>query len=264
MNRIDFINRLASLLSDIPECERKEAIQYYNDYLDDAGVENEEEVLRELGTPEEVAASIREGLQEPGAAPGDFPEKGGQQKEKTGQTNQTGHADWARQNSQAGQTDWARQNRQTGQTDQSRQTRQSNDLNQRYRGGRKKQSAGMTVFLVILCILAAPVILPLALVLLAVPFAIIFALLVVVAALLFAGIICIIVGVASFFAAFTEILLFPAAAAILIGKSIFSIGLGILMTVGMGWLLVRVFPGIFRAAVDFCSRLIRRKGGKQA
>ena len=49
MNRIDFMRRLELLLSDLPENERREAIQYYNDYLNDAGVENEEEVLEALG-----------------------------------------------------------------------------------------------------------------------------------------------------------------------------------------------------------------------
>ena len=55
MNRIDFMRRLELLLSDLPENERREAVQYYNDYFNDAGVENEEEVLESLGTPEEVA-----------------------------------------------------------------------------------------------------------------------------------------------------------------------------------------------------------------
>ena len=64
MNRIDFMRRLELLLSDLPENERREAIQYYNDYLNDAGVENEEEVLEALGTPEELAKSIRDGLRE--------------------------------------------------------------------------------------------------------------------------------------------------------------------------------------------------------
>ncbi len=76
MNRMNFMDRLAALLSDLPEDERREAIEYYNDYLNDAGVENEGEVLAALGTPEELAASIREGLQDAQGQQGVFSEEG--------------------------------------------------------------------------------------------------------------------------------------------------------------------------------------------
>lgn len=76
MNRIDFMIRLSAMLSDLPTAEREEAIQYYEDYLNDAGVENEEEVLAALGTPEELAASIREGLKEGNEQRGEFSENG--------------------------------------------------------------------------------------------------------------------------------------------------------------------------------------------
>ena len=40
MNRARFIKELERLLLDLPAGERKEALQYYNDYFDDAGPEN--------------------------------------------------------------------------------------------------------------------------------------------------------------------------------------------------------------------------------
>lgn len=36
MNREDFLMRLSSLLQDVSEAEREEALQYYEDYFDDA------------------------------------------------------------------------------------------------------------------------------------------------------------------------------------------------------------------------------------
>ena len=62
MNRIEYMTKLASLLQDIPEEERKDAMKYYNDYFDEAGEENEEQVIREFGTPEEVAENIKADL----------------------------------------------------------------------------------------------------------------------------------------------------------------------------------------------------------
>lgn len=62
MNRIEFMTTLASLLQDIPAEERREAMKYYNDYFDDAGAENEKQVIEELGSPGKVAATIKEGI----------------------------------------------------------------------------------------------------------------------------------------------------------------------------------------------------------
>lgn len=62
MNRIEFMEQLDKLLSELPESERSEAMQYYNDYFDDAGPEHEQEILQELGTPERVAQIIKDGL----------------------------------------------------------------------------------------------------------------------------------------------------------------------------------------------------------
>lgn len=75
MNRLEFIRRLEMLLSDITPAERAEALQYYNDYLDDAGVENEQEVLDALGSPEKIARIIKDGLLDNGAG-GEYTETG--------------------------------------------------------------------------------------------------------------------------------------------------------------------------------------------
>lgn len=73
MNRKQFMNELERLLKDIPSGEREEAIQYYNDYFDDAGTENESQVIEELGSPEQVARTIREGMSE---SSGEYTERG--------------------------------------------------------------------------------------------------------------------------------------------------------------------------------------------
>ena len=62
MKRDQFLKELERLLQGIPEQERKEAMQYYMDYFDDAGPENEERVIAELGSPESVARTIKEDL----------------------------------------------------------------------------------------------------------------------------------------------------------------------------------------------------------
>ena len=55
MNRFEYMRRLEDLLSDISPSEKEEALTYYNDYFNDAGQENEQQVIKELGSPEQVA-----------------------------------------------------------------------------------------------------------------------------------------------------------------------------------------------------------------
>ena len=59
MNRMEFMAELERLLADMPEEERQAAVQYYADYFADAGEANEADVIRELGSPEKVAESIK-------------------------------------------------------------------------------------------------------------------------------------------------------------------------------------------------------------
>lgn len=76
MNRKQFMEQLERLLSDISEAERQEALEYYEGYFDDAGPENEGEVIRELGNPGKVAAIIKADLQENGSDYGEYTENG--------------------------------------------------------------------------------------------------------------------------------------------------------------------------------------------
>ena len=71
MTRTAFLAALEQLLAPLPEAERKDALSYYEDYLDAAGPEKEAQAIAELGTPEEVARKILEeqAPADPSAAP---------------------------------------------------------------------------------------------------------------------------------------------------------------------------------------------------
>ena len=58
MTRTAFLAALERLLAPLPEAEHKDALSYYEDYLDAAGPENEACAIAELGSPEEVARKI--------------------------------------------------------------------------------------------------------------------------------------------------------------------------------------------------------------
>lgn len=62
MSMEQFMKELEFLLQDVPDEEKEDALQYYRDYLEEAGPERETEVLEEFGSPERVAAMIRADL----------------------------------------------------------------------------------------------------------------------------------------------------------------------------------------------------------
>lgn len=87
MDRAEFLNRLEAQLLDVPQAEREEALQYYEDYLNDAGDAGDFDILQELGTPEEVADSIRNGLRQDSSGAG---ERSGQADENWQDSSRTG------------------------------------------------------------------------------------------------------------------------------------------------------------------------------
>lgn len=76
MTREEFMKELEYLLQDIQDDEKEDAIQYYRDYFDEAGPDNQEAVAREFGSPERVAAIIRSDLAGNLEDGGEFTESG--------------------------------------------------------------------------------------------------------------------------------------------------------------------------------------------
>lgn len=75
MNREEYLKRLSFLLKDLPEEEIEDAIAYYEDYFEEAGEEKEEQVIRELGSPEKIAKMIRDSVRG-NARQGEYTEEG--------------------------------------------------------------------------------------------------------------------------------------------------------------------------------------------
>lgn len=74
MSRTEFIRELEILLADVSKEEREEALRYYEDYFEDAGGMEEENVIKQLGTPQQVADIIKADCGKEGK--GEFTERG--------------------------------------------------------------------------------------------------------------------------------------------------------------------------------------------
>ena len=231
MNRLEFMRELEERLSDIPENERKEALQYYEDYLSDAGEENEQEAMKELGTPEEIAGHIKSGLA--GNDEGAFTENGYESGE-------------SEKNSPA---------MQTGNGEQSRTTEDPQ---------KASGNGGKILLSILLLVFLSPVILPFAAAVLGLLFGAVCAvggtwigLLAAGVALFFAGIACLAVG-------FVKLFTVPLAGAVLLGVGLLLLGIGLFLTAVMLWMAWKLIPPILRGFVSLCQRPFRnrKKGGE--
>lgn len=61
MTRQEYMQQLAALLATMPEAERRDALDYYEEYFDAAGPEKEAQTIQELGSPQNVAEKMWEG-----------------------------------------------------------------------------------------------------------------------------------------------------------------------------------------------------------
>ena len=61
MNRVEYVAELESRLAELPRAERDEAINYYAEYLNEAGPQYEAAAIEKLGSPSKAAAQILAG-----------------------------------------------------------------------------------------------------------------------------------------------------------------------------------------------------------
>ncbi|MCH5251264.1 MAG: hypothetical protein J1E98_15110 [Lachnospiraceae bacterium] len=265
MNRADFMRRLSELLADVSPAERDEAIQYYNDYFDDAGAENEQSVIASLGSPEQLAGTIKTGLAD-GGNTGEFTEKGfygyeqkrndevmdiskssgAENKRESEQQKEFQGRDNGRQQNQ-GNADWQQNNAQNGNSG----SRNNN---------RKPMSGGAIALIVILCICASPILLGVACALFGIIIGIFASLFGIVVGIGAAAISLLIVGVCLF--AYGIVLLFslPLGGLALMGVGMICAAVGLFFL----WLTVMIcgmlIPLVIRGIVKLFNNIFNRGG----
>lgn len=163
MNRTDFMNQLENLLQNISPAEREEAIQYYNDYFDDAGEENEQSVLEALGTPAKVAENIKRDLYGTGYVDDGFGKAIPVDKALTEYRQNGAQQNGAQQNDAYRNDAWQNgdyRNDTAWQSDTQQNATQSAEISHyKEKGTGTKLPTGVIVLIVVLCILASPLIL---------------------------------------------------------------------------------------------------------
>ena len=62
MTRLEFLNQLDYLLQDVDDKDRQDALDYYRDYMDEAGIAESDLIDGLLESPEKIAISLRTSL----------------------------------------------------------------------------------------------------------------------------------------------------------------------------------------------------------
>lgn len=225
MNRKKFMHELERLLKDIPAGEREEAIQYYNDYFDDAGEENEARVIEELGSPAQVARTIREGMSESG---GEYTERGYE--------------------------DERFRNRHEVTADH-QETEKEKTV-------QKQANANLWKILciILLCILLCPIIIPIGVALLAVAAAVVIGIIGIAIASVAAAFALPIAGIATIAFGMYKLFLVPAVGVALGGVGCLLLAVGILVCLFALWIFSKVLPVCIRGMVALIRYPFRKAG----
>ena len=230
MSRIEFMSELRALLSGLSVEEREEALQYYNDYFDDAGIDNEQAVIKELGSPTKLAATIKAGLL--GA------------NEEESEYRETGYTD----------------TRFESRDMPSRKGEVGKD-GYNYNGEKKPWSNGVVkaILIILIIIIGIPVIIPLVASVLVAILSVFVGVGAVFIGLFVAGAALAISGCVMFFVGIAQLFYSVPVALGLIGAGLLLTVVGTLLAVFMGWLLVKLTPPVFRWFVDLCRKPFQKR-----
>ncbi len=245
MSKKEYLQKLSELLSDISAEEREEALNYYRDYFEDAGEGEEERVMRELGSPEKVAAQIKDGIS-----------MGDREKEDAfGSSSRQGED----QDSRYRKDSYRQDGYQEG-------TYRPNEYQEEgVRPPRRGSSggAGRVLLIVLLCILAVPVGIPL--------LTVAFVLAVTVLALVFCGVLTLgilmvvfcVIGVILFGAGVSTVFTLPGPGLLMAGAGLLLLALGLLVLLLVIWAGGTAIPAVIRGIVNLLQRPFRKRGGER-
>lgn len=280
MGRVEFISELNMLLMDLPEEERVSAIQYYDDYFADAGKEEEEKVIQELGSPEKAAASIKADyygteFHEEEFNDKKYPEKyepGRDSKtEQEGSANQNRYA-WENQNTQYQETGYQGYGGEQSQTEYQYEydARQNGNRtggtwqqnNDQYQPVQKKPWTNKWVKLILIGLIAiclVPTAGGLLLGVLGTVFGVACAVAASCAGLVVAAMAIAIAGIGVIIFGMTLVVSFAPTALVVIGAGLILLALGLATTAGTVKLCTIVYPVMVRGFVKLCKMPFHRK-----
>lgn len=273
MSRREFMEELKKLLSGISDEERDEALQYYEDYFEEAGSGNEELVIQELGSPQKVAAMIKADLEEGSEKSGEFTEWGYTDerfeeketpatKEQAASETETDAEEESHRRGYSYGTGKKSQGYSYGGNETGKGYTYNGNGTEGSGSGKKAPwtSRTLKIVLVILIIIAVlPGVFPVLISILAVVAALIFAAALFFAVLVIASAVLALAGICVMIGGGVSLTADFPAAVMTMGIGILLFVVGIILTAASVKLCLVMYPAIYRAVVNICRRIVHRK-----
>lgn len=278
MTKFEFIQKLGYLLMDIPEEERREAIEFYENYFEEAGSTEEEKVIRELGSPEEVAESIKKSLEYGNADNGYFSENGYHEayKEKVNLPSFSRFtAVGVREDSNRSYEENVQDRRQDSNNRQNFDNKQEQNNRQGYNNkagsgnyGYKTDSVEKRnpsksplniVLIIILMLFALPIGLPIVITLLSVLFTVIIIIISLWISFLAISVSLLVVGIVLAVAGLFQLSAVPALGLSITGGGFILLAIGILFSIATIWLAGKALPAVLRWTKNLVGKIFHRR-----
>lgn len=253
MNKTEFLEQLERLLYDIPKQEREEALDFYISYFEDAGEDQESQVIQELGNPGKVAAIIKADLEENREEHGEYTESG-YQDERFREEHVPEKVENGSYRDIEGKQDGS--SRENG--DHGPYSRYRGYTGAEHRHQKRGLSWPLLIVFGILALCALPFVFGLGGSALVFLVSLILGIFGVIVGLLFGGIGCLIAGFAGVVHTLMHLLAHPATALATVGGSMILIAIGLLSCLAFVWLVFKLFPVLFRWVVDLIQRFMHR------
>lgn len=248
MTKIEFMNQLEELLRDLPSEEREAALTYYDDYFEDAGPDNTDAVISELGSPERIAAFIKS----------DLNDNSFKDSEKFIYT-ENGYKDTTIEEDryEVVSNDYQEFEEEKSSADSESKTTYSKVT------GKDNNNTSKILLIIIICIVAIPLGVPvlgtafgLIVGILATIFGLFVALVAIAGSFLIGGLVLFIAGVVQLF-------ITPINGILMCGSGLILFGLGTLGAILTMLVCTKVIPVMVRGIVDLCRKLFKKRGTTQ-
>ena len=240
MTRNEYMEQLKKYLKRLPKEDYDNAIEYFSEYFDEAGAENEQQVIEELGTPQMVASTICLHLEPGSEKNGEFTESGFQDErfeEKAtpaARSPRTKAGDTYSYNEPYGEQDY------------------QSTYDNRGQGQKPWTSKTLKIILIIAIVLVgAPVVIPVGIGIVAAILGLVIATVAFFAGLVVASVGIGIAGITVAVLGIVAAVGFPSAM-IMVGVGLIMLALGLVATVATVRLCMVMYPAIFRIFVNIC------------
>ena len=242
MTRMDFLKQLEYLLQDIDEKDREDALEYYRDYMDEAGISEFASVDGLLDVPEKIAISIRASLNDDSDEQNEFSEQGVSDSRWEPQKHMPDiykKDDWSRKEEK--QTEGAWKEASGGQTPDDERTEWESDDSAYSKAGRNRgNNLGKILLIIVLCIVGLPLIGGIGTGV--------------------AGILIGIAGVVLFVMSIVHMIASVPEGLLMMGCSFLLLALGILFVIVVLAVCTRLIPWVVRGIAGLFRRIFRRGG----